>query len=484
MRRVAVGLVLLLALGLGLRSFHYLRKPSVWHDEAALILNVMERDCLGLLGPLRFHEAAPPLFLWLERAIFRIGGDGEYVLRLPAFLAGCLALIALVPVARRILPAQGAGWAVLFFAISEQLIWHGCEAKPYALDVLVAVGLLGLWVWGRERPVGLSLILAGLAPVLIWLSYPACFLFGGLLVGLLPAARARGRVVWLTYGLLVVAIGGAFLALLLGPVRWQHDAEIARCWTDNFPEWQRPASVPLWLVCSTAEVGRYCLKPLGQGFVVLAAIGAALLWRKGQRRDVAVLVVPIVLALTAACLHRYPYGGSRVMVYAAPALVILSAAAIPAVLAWSTRQGRLVRPVVIAFLLIPLGATLLRFVCPWPVADTAGAAAYVEAHRRPGDTVHGNDWTHLYYFRHVSDFRWCEQDRSPWGPRLWVVFTSSEPAEQRLQTAQEVEPAWHLVERRHFANTTVALLEPGEKITEGIVAVAPTGPDNRGSDSR
>ena len=29
------------AFGLGLRLFHYLRDPSVWHDEAFLILNVL-----------------------------------------------------------------------------------------------------------------------------------------------------------------------------------------------------------------------------------------------------------------------------------------------------------------------------------------------------------------------------------------------------------------------------------------------------------
>src|SRR5438128_12417 len=61
--RFVVGLVLL---GLALRGYHYLRGPSMWHDEAAVAVNVLDKDYQGLLGPLRFHEAAPPLFLWVE----------------------------------------------------------------------------------------------------------------------------------------------------------------------------------------------------------------------------------------------------------------------------------------------------------------------------------------------------------------------------------------------------------------------------------
>ena len=37
-------LLALLALGLALRAAHYLRDPSIWHDEAALLLNVLGKD--------------------------------------------------------------------------------------------------------------------------------------------------------------------------------------------------------------------------------------------------------------------------------------------------------------------------------------------------------------------------------------------------------------------------------------------------------
>src|SRR5260370_41385151 len=134
----------LVFLGLGLRTYHYLRLPSVWHDEAALLMNVLDKDFGELLGPLRWHEAAPPLFLWVERAVFLTLGDNLLALRLVPFLASCAALLLMVPVARSLLPRPAVPWAVVLFPSSDQLAWHACEAKPYPPDILPAILVLRL----------------------------------------------------------------------------------------------------------------------------------------------------------------------------------------------------------------------------------------------------------------------------------------------------------------------------------------------------
>src|SRR5437762_13901671 len=89
----------LVMLGLGLRLYHYVRNPSMWHDEAALVLNVLHKGFLDLLGPLSFAEAAPPAFLWIEKAVTLLLGDSTYALRLIPFLASCATLLLLVPIA-------------------------------------------------------------------------------------------------------------------------------------------------------------------------------------------------------------------------------------------------------------------------------------------------------------------------------------------------------------------------------------------------
>src|SRR6478609_6762568 len=88
-------LIFVAAAGVGLRAFHFVRDPSMWHDEAALVLNVLQKRFGELLGPLRFAEAAPPLFLWIERAVSLSLGDTSLALRFVPFIASCL-VVALV----------------------------------------------------------------------------------------------------------------------------------------------------------------------------------------------------------------------------------------------------------------------------------------------------------------------------------------------------------------------------------------------------
>src|SRR4029079_2654773 len=118
-------------------------------------------------------------------------------------------LLLLVPVARHLLPGRAVPWAVLLFACSEQLLWHACEAKSYALDVFAAALLLALYCRVRPETIGRwCLVFAALAPFLIWLSYPACFLLGGLLLALLPGVWERCSVkVGLSFTLFGLAVG-------------------------------------------------------------------------------------------------------------------------------------------------------------------------------------------------------------------------------------------------------------------------------------
>jgi hypothetical protein len=49
-----------LAVGLALRAYHYLREPSMWHDEAYQ-MHVLQRGYDTAFGGQDFAEAAPPL---------------------------------------------------------------------------------------------------------------------------------------------------------------------------------------------------------------------------------------------------------------------------------------------------------------------------------------------------------------------------------------------------------------------------------------
>src|SRR5262245_40065354 len=143
-RRGLVWLTLLALLGLSLRCYHYLSDPPVWHDEAAQIYNVLHKGHGDILGPLYYSEACPPLCLAVEKVVVGLLGDGTFALRLVPLLASCAGLVLLLILARRLLSPPAGLWFALLLATSDRLLWHACEAKPYAVDVLVAAVLLAV----------------------------------------------------------------------------------------------------------------------------------------------------------------------------------------------------------------------------------------------------------------------------------------------------------------------------------------------------
>src|SRR5262249_44757112 len=155
------------------------------------------------------------------------------------------------------------------------------EAKPYAVDVLLGVLLLAAFTLARDRPSpGLFWAFALSAPVFIWLSFPACFLWGTLLLIWMPRVLARpgwmARLAYLAWSLAVV---GSFAALYYGPIRAQRCDDMESCWQRHFPDWSQPWTVPWWTLMSSWEVVRYCFLPLGQVLALAAALGCWALWR-------------------------------------------------------------------------------------------------------------------------------------------------------------------------------------------------------------
>jgi hypothetical protein len=454
----------LLILGLALRSYHYLRDRAVWQDEAGLLLTVTARDYHDLfLGRLDYHQAAPPLYLCVLKTVSLILGDSSHALRLPSFLASCAALLLFLTAARRRLSPQALPWAVLLFAVSEQLLWHASEAKAYSVDVLAAVVVLAVPCWDRLGSLRRQLLVYTLlAPLLLLSSYPACFLYVGFLLAYLPAVFSpKQGTTWLAYGALAVTTATVLAWLVFGPVRCQHDAAIHSCWVAHMPNWERPWTVPGWLLLSPFEICRYCCKPSGQILVLFAVPGTLLLWRAGERTMVRLMLAPIVLALAAACAHRYPFGGARVMAYATPSIVLLAAGGVPPVLGWLGARSWLACAGLIGLLLTPAASSLVQVVHPWSEADIPTAAAYLETQLRDEDLILGNDVAQQYYFRHLGPaFHLLDESPlpSPTGDRLWVIMTAALPRPQREQLASRFVPTgWRPRQQREFAFTTVIL---------------------------
>jgi hypothetical protein len=416
---------------ISLRILLYLRNPSVWHDEAALLVNVTGKSFSALLGPLEFAEAAPPLFMWLERAIAIGLGSETLAVRFPALLAGCATLLVLVPVAVRALPPPAVPLTLTILGFSAKLLAHSVEAKPYAIDVLCSAASLWLFLRSRDwTPVKRLLTFSVLAPCLLWLSYPAAFVVGGtILAGVVDMRRDRDYKVALAAGLLVAATGIASALLVQGPVRAQRVLPLMQVWRSALPDYEHWWTIPEWLIRQTLGVADYGFRPLGGLLLAAAAVGVPSLWRRDRALTIA-LAAPWALAIVAALMGEYPYSGSRVLVFTLPALAICSAQGAYDLM---TRYGTVVRRIAVVTMAVAVAGALVvtarDAVAILNRPDAAAAARFVRSQVTPGDVVRAPYWEYHYYLAE-GDAGLLNAAARSGSHKEWLIIHGSSPADR------------------------------------------------------
>ncbi len=470
-------LIVSIFIGLGflLRIIHFLRQPSIWQDEAALLINISDLSFAQMIGALSHHQAAPPLYLMLERLLLVAFGDHILVLRLPSLLASCGALLLFAALARRVLQPNAAVWAIGLFAVSDRLLWHSVEVKPYALDVFVAVAIAYTYVRLRWAAVWLqSLVWLLILPVTLWLSYPACFLAGAVLISVgISWLRERRLVGALAFAGLVAAVGSAFLLLALGPIAAQRDASLDRYWNGTFANWQRPWTIPWWAVTRTLNLLTYSMAPQGWLLCGVVAAGAIGMVRK-DRQMAWFLAIPLGLIFAAGLVGKYPYDGSRVTVFVCPALCLFAGAGIPPAWEWLRRRQRWAPLLLGICLALPFLHTLHRSIRPWDRAAAEEAVGYVLSHCREQDSLAFNNWECEYYLRTRAG-QWIKPTDCPeQSQQMWYVALSNFPAE-RDQLLKSVSPCWTLEERIEFRHISVGRYRHLQTTPAGAHSTSPVG---------
>jgi len=364
----------LIGFGILLRAAQYVADPSLWLDEAMLALNLVGRTAAGLRGPLAYEQAAPYLFLILERKVLDILGTGEMALRLLPFLASCASLPLGLVVSRRMLPPAGVAVAVALLAVSDPLIDYAAQVKPYAVDAAVALLILAATLKiraGEGRRVW-TLLLGALGLFSPWLSFPSPFVFGPALAILLAARRPGTRAGVLGAGGLWA---GSLIGLALYTAGWESAGALRGVWsaTGGFPP-APPRSVEdlLWYPKAAVDVlrmpGGITIPGVG---VVLSLWGAVAMAARREWASWTLAAGPLLLALAASALHLYPFSG-RLLLFAAPGLTVLVARG----LLEASRTGgrRLATALLLVALLLTIGVE-------------AGRAAYHVARPRVREEV-------------------------------------------------------------------------------------------------
>src|SRR5579871_2105675 len=466
-------LITLFVLGIALRVRQYSAFTSYWYDEAYLLLNIFHKSFIGLLGPLRDDQAAPPLFLWLLRGLYRLVGGAEGWMRLPALAASVAGLLVMAPLARRIAGRHSWLWSVAFCALGHHAAAHAGEVKPYAFDFLMteAILLATLSCQHFDRNLWPKIVLSLLAVLAPWVSYPAIFVLGAASMALMVhafrhrcSAHARSR--------FTLACAAGCLSILSSFILWQlvirHQATSAlrTYWASSFLDLSSAGAAAASIGRSLIEIGNYGTREMGLPLVALSLVGAASLRHRPAR--LVLLVGPFVLAFLASALCLYPLGG-RLLFFLVPCLWLLAARGIDVLSQRLPHRLAWVGWILPAALLFPAALSAERlFSGVTPRCQFREAFAYVEAHRDSGDVL----WVSHPQVYEVYQGR--APDLCAYSPpemveqvartrRLWMVCAVAGSRERytAAETVLRVKAASPIIlDRRRFRGLEVVLYGP------------------------
>ena len=389
--------IVLVGLGVALRTWAYLGRTSLWLDEILLGRNIIELPLGTLLTePLRLDQVAPRGFLLVEKLAVTLLGPSEFALRLFPFLCGLASLLLFWRLAVRVLDGYAVPVAVGLFSIGVPLVKYSAEVKQYGVDALAASALLLLTVRLRDESVPQSrLLLAGaLGFVVTWFSQTSVLVMAG--IGLATAiewmiARDRRSSQILVRTMPLWAVAAAIAALEGTRSMTPSTREFMQdFWRVGFVPW--PVYAPsnfawLWNRAVDLFANPWLLRyPWPMLFPLVALVGLARLW--SRRRILALLVAgPVIVTLLAAAAHQYPLLG-RVTLFLVPGILLATAAGIE----WIRGRAKRLHPLLgLALAALLLSAPIRAIVAappPYDLEHHEALLAHLQRHRQPGDRIH------------------------------------------------------------------------------------------------
>lgn len=389
------------AAGAVLRVAQYVSDRALWADEAYLALNLLNRSALELTEPLDFNQAAPPLFLLLEKLAIITAGASEYAVRFVPLVCGIASVGVFALLARRLLHPAAAPLALLLFTAADGLIYFSSELKPYSVDVFATVALLAAGdslLARRASATRNTILVTAILAVLVLASYAALFVVAGVVLSLVLDVlwlrdRQRARRLGPVLAMSAIAAAAAILLVLRQTTGVTGDRSVLD------PYWVSE------LASAIASSLAYSLGALTTKFAAgVAAAGFIRIALADPRRGL-LLGSPFAFAMIAVFLNQYPLF-VRTMLFLVPLLALFLAEGVAALTLLFRGRARIVVAVTLTLLvsIAPVASASTHLWSPRTHEELKTVLRSVAQNWRSGDTLYLH-WGSQYAFRYYAE---CE----------------------------------------------------------------------------
>lgn len=394
--------VLVIVAGAGFRLAEFMHNRSLWMDEAAVGLSILESPLKNLFTDPGNLQCAPPLFLLTQRFIVTALGHSEQALRALLLASGLAALPLFFLVARQYLDRWSSLFALTLFALADHVILYTCEVKPYGLDVFFSliIYIVGLPLCTNPT-LRNALRLGATGIVAAWFSFTSVIVLAGFsLTSLLMQIKSRR---FNAIQLIVPALmwGSSWLVMYKLQNTPAHLQYFYDYWKDYFVP-SDPRLLPEWcnreIYHCLSAIGLWSFDDFARFFIAaLLSVGVCVQYHKSRWR-LCTLLAPMLLTLIAVGMHHYPICDRLILFLVPPAIILccaaMGAASVPVLLRAA---------VAAALLLQPLATRVILCAAPRDHEEIRSACNYVRSHMLPSDTLYVY-WASKFPYRYYSKF--------------------------------------------------------------------------------
>jgi hypothetical protein len=310
--------------------YQYFYNRSLWLDEAALALNIIDRSFGQLIRPLTYNQVAPIGFLMVEKAMVCALAKSELALRLFPLLC----FLASIPMFYRSVKTltKDVLFALLstaIFSTTLALISYASEVKQYIVDVMATTFFLVLATY-QSRNIAARVIILSLAGIIIiWFSNISVILLFVLGIYLLWKEAYQNR----RYALLLPLFLWA-LSFLLYYMFFVHNHPS----TNSMQEYWEKFFMPLspfsrefytFFVQTGQDMYGYLFgfREFWSMPLLVSVAGIVMLFKKKGQAFVYLCTAPVIVHLILSGLKMYPFTG-RLILYLLPLIILLYSAGI------------------------------------------------------------------------------------------------------------------------------------------------------------